>query len=277
MSIQVRFFGDVEILYGVGVIVTSATVGSIFAPTIMTVVEDIVPSPIPEGIINGYTLTFLDGALVGQDFVLTSTANFDMLAITVGDWSSASAGDHFTITGSIGNNLTVSGHASIGDGLDIFLGELNLTVDKTTMGGNDYVELSAWNSDNDEGIMLGGKLIMMNEGGDTSIRFTNGSESTMDHGGRFYHLLLPCSGWPEHSTAFTDHIPHSDRNPIIMAGDRRKSAGLYDIFPAAGNRHGRCIPGSRSVPVLRVLGIYACADVFPDRNLGWQAAHLCSS
>ena len=61
------------------------------------------------------------------------------------------------------------------------------------------------------------------------------------------------------------------------AGDGRKLAdqeareGLLHPVPAAGNGHARRVPGARLLPVLRVLGSDAAADVLPDRHLGRPA------
>ena len=65
------------------------------------------------------------------------------------------------------------------------------------------------------------------------------------------------------------------------AGDGRQLAdhearkGLLHSVPAAGNRHARRVLGARLLPVLRVLGSDAAADVLPDRRLGRPAQGIC--
>ena len=61
------------------------------------------------------------------------------------------------------------------------------------------------------------------------------------------------------------------------AGDGRQLAdqeareGLLRAVPAARNRHARRVLRARFLPVLRVLGSHAAADVLPDRHLGRPA------
>ncbi len=112
-------------------VVALATVNTVPSPAFLTVVEDIVPSPIPSGSISGYTLIFLDGALVGQEFILNSATNSapDSL-FTDGNFIGASPGDTFEIMSVVERDLTISGSAVIAknitlDGNLIFTSSLN--------------------------------------------------------------------------------------------------------------------------------------------------------
>ncbi len=50
---------------------------------------------------------------------------------------------------------------------------------------------------------------------------------------------------------------------------------LLTIFPVARSGHGWCLPRSRLISFLHLLGIYACTDVLHHRHLGRTATNLC--
>ena len=69
-------------------------------------------------------------------------------------------------------------------------------------------------------------------------------------------------------------LPDPDRHPVHLDRGRGAGEGVHGLLPAAGDRHAGRVPGPRHVPVLRVLGVHAGADVLPDRHLGRHAAHV---
>ena len=57
--------------------------------------------------------------------------------------------------------------------------------------------------------------------------------------------------------------------------DRQARQSLLHFVPAARDGHAGRVSGARLLPVLRVLGSHAVADVLPDRRVGWPAPRIC--
>ena len=63
-------------------------------------------------------------------------------------------------------------------------------------------------------------------------------------------------------------------DPLVLERDRRPAERILRHVPAARNGHDRRIPLARFLPVLRVLGAGAGADVLHHRSLGRPAQAL---
>ncbi len=73
-------------------------------------------------------------------------------------------------------------------------------------------------------------------------------------------------------------IAHVVRQHVGDGGqlaDHQARQSLLHPVPAVGNRHAGRVSGARLLPVLRVLGSDAAADVLSDRRVGRPAARIC--
>ncbi len=69
-------------------------------------------------------------------------------------------------------------------------------------------------------------------------------------------------------------LPDADSAPQLVGVGPPAHPGVRDLHPAARERDDRRVRVARSVPVLRVLGRDAGADVLPHRHLGLRPPHL---
>src|SRR5262249_33525227 len=65
-----------------------------------------------------------------------------------------------------------------------------------------------------------------------------------------------------------DDTAWTARRFVVMVDDRESRKGILRLHADAAGRHARRVRVTRFLPLLRVLGSDARADVFPDRRVG---------
>src|SRR5262249_32253276 len=68
---------------------------------------------------------------------------------------------------------------------------------------------------------------------------------------------------------FADDASWAARRAVVVGGDREPGQRILRVHAHAAGRHARSLYLARLLPLLRVLGSDARADVFPDRRMGW--------
>ena len=76
------------------------------------------------------------------------------------------------------------------------------------------------------------------------------------------------------AAARADRLPDADRAAQLVGVGAQEHESVQHLRAAARERDDGRLRLARSLPLLRVLGRDAGADVLPDRHLGLRAAHL---